>query len=176
VGTSGGNAQPDRAPSAPERSASASPPAQQADSEGRRTGDWTGATGGRSDTGRGGEDAAGRRAGALFGRGSDARSRRAGAKAKASASGASASDAGGGAEATAAQSGDSGAAASQAGDSGAVATADPVVTGAQATEDSSGALPFTGSGVPLLAVIGLLALAAGLVLRRMTRRVTRAGA
>ncbi len=134
-------------------------------------------------TGRGGEEAAGGHAGALFGRGDDARggrggdarSRRAGAGAKASASGAAASGSGGGAEATAAQSGDSGAAASQGGDSGAVATADPVVTGAQATEDSSGALPFTGSGVPLLAAIGLLALAAGLVLRRMTRRVTRAG-
>jgi hypothetical protein len=106
----------------------------------------------------------------------DARTRRPRAGAKATASGASASDAGDGAEATGAQGGDPASAAAEAGDAGAVATADPVATGAQATEDSSGALPFTGSGVPLLAAVGLLGIAAGLLLRRMARRVTRAGA
>jgi hypothetical protein len=114
------------------------------------------------------------------------------ASGRASASGAKAS----GAKATAAQSGDSGGAAAQTGDSGlaaaqggdsgeagthsgdlgAGATADPVATGAQRTDDSSGALPFTGSAVPLLAAIGLLGLVAGLTIRRMTRRVIRAGA
>jgi hypothetical protein len=70
---------------------------------------------------------------------------------------------------TGAQAGESGSAAAPPGDPAALATADPVVTGAQATEDSSGALPFTGSGVLLLAAVGLLGLAAGLVLRRVTR-------
>jgi translation initiation factor IF-2 len=177
------------APSSPQTSPSA--PARRANPEmGGRTPTRTGLTTVRGDAriraGRGGEDRAARRAGALFGRGSDARGRRSGAGRKASASRASARDAGDGAEAPGTQSGDSGAgaaqtggsgaAAAQAGDPGAVATADPVATGAQATEDSSGALPFTGSGVPLLAAIGLLGIAAGLLLRRMNRRVTRAGA
>ena len=74
------------------------------------------------------------------------------------------------------QSGDSGGAAEQSGAPGAGATADPVATGAQAAGGSDGALPFTGSGFPLLVALGLLGLAAGLVLRRVTRRVTRAGA
>ena len=50
-----------------------------------------------------------------------------------------------------------------------------VATGAQATDDSSGSLPFTGSGVLPFAAIGVLGLVAGLAIRRMTRRVTRAG-
>jgi hypothetical protein len=115
-------------------------------------------------------------AGALFGRRSEARGSRSGERAKASASAASASDAGDGERATGAQSGDGGAAAAQAGAADELAMADPVATGAQASEDSSGALPFTGFGVPLLAVIGLLGFAAGLVLRRTARRVTRDGA
>lgn len=90
-------------------------------------------------------------------------------RANVSASAASASDAGDGARAMGAQRRDPAAVAAQAGDPGAIATANPVATGAQATEDSSGALPFTGSGVPLLAAIGLLGLAAGLLLRRITR-------
>jgi hypothetical protein len=186
VGPSQDKARP--APSSPRSSPSA--PAQRPGPEmGGRTTNRTGVTSVRGDArigaGRGGEDRGARRAGALFGHGGDAPGRRSDAGPKASASGASASDAGDGAKARGAQTGDSGGAAAQAGDPGAVATAgdpgavataDPVATGAQATEDSSGALPFTGSGVPLLAAIGLLGIAAGVLLRRMTRRVTRAGA
>jgi hypothetical protein len=60
--------------------------------------------------------------------------------------------------------------------SGAAGTADPVASGAQRDGDSTGAFPFTGSGVLLVAALGLLALGAGLALRRGARRVTRAGA
>lgn len=100
-----------------------------------------------------------------------------GARAKASASGSSAgAKAGDGAKAGGGQGGDSEASAAQSGDPVSLATADPVATGAQATEDSDGALPFTGSGVALLAAIGLVGIGAGLLLRRRTRRVTRVGA
>jgi translation initiation factor IF-2 len=133
-------------------------------------------------------------AGAPVGRG-DARAKVAGDRA---------ADGGGqtGAGATAAQSGDSGGEGptAQSGDSGGAGptalgggssgsgptaqggepeagdTADPVATGAQPAGDSSGALPFTGSGALVLIALGLFGLAAGLALRRMTRRVTRPGA
>jgi hypothetical protein len=105
------------------------------------------------------------------------------AGAKTAARRASVSDAGDGAKATAAQSGEPGGAAAQAEDpsaaaqsGGAAETADPVATGAQASEDSSGVLPFTGFGVSLLVTLGLIGLAGGLLLRRLGRRVTRAGA
>jgi hypothetical protein len=75
-----------------------------------------------------------------------------------------------------AQSGASRGAAAQTGDLGAGTTADPVATGAQSAEGSSGALPFTGSAAILLATIGLLGLVAGAALRRMGRRVTQASA
>jgi hypothetical protein len=46
-------------------------------------------------------------------------------------------------------------------------TADPVATGAQPSDDSSGALPFTGSAIALLAGLGLLVMTAGFALRRV---------
>jgi hypothetical protein len=81
-------------------------------------------------------------------------------------------------EASAGASGDAADAGAQGGDPADLATADPVVTGAQASDDSTGALPFTGSDVPLLAGLGLLALAVGVALRRTApaRRVSRGGA
>ncbi|MGH2714285.1 MAG: hypothetical protein ACRDM7_10455 [Thermoleophilaceae bacterium] len=57
----------------------------------------------------------------------------------------------------------------------AAATADPAQTGAQ-LGGSRASLPFTGSELALLAAIGLLGVAGGLALRRLTRRLTRAGA
>jgi hypothetical protein len=45
-------------------------------------------------------------------------------------------------------------------------TADPVATGAQPSDDSSGGLPFTGSDLALLAGLGLLVMTAGFGVRR----------
>jgi hypothetical protein len=99
----------------------------------------------------------------------------AGAAAQSGESAGAAAQSGDSGDATA-QSGASGGTVAQTGDLGAGATADPVATGAQSAEGSSGALPFTGSAATLLAAIGLLGLVAGLALRRMDRRITRAGA